>query len=193
MSNTSATGGYLAPTSTPGGAQNDQALRRLLQPVITGLLDIPGDLVRPRWQPNPPDTPEEDVTWAAVGTPTKTPDSSAAILHSGSQSLVTRDEVLTVLCTFYGPNSETLSEQFSLGMWLSQNREKLTLAGYGLQDVGPSITVPELVNEKWRYGYNVELTLRRKQAYNYAIEDLTGAQFVPNIETLPADTITVEE
>jgi hypothetical protein len=61
----SASGGYLVPVSPL--PLDDEELGRRLSNVVAGVTGIPGNLVRPRWQKNPPPIPDEGVDWVAVG------------------------------------------------------------------------------------------------------------------------------
>ena len=51
MSNTSATGGYLAGQLAPLA---DDELDDAIQAAVASISGLPGDLVRPRWQPAGP-------------------------------------------------------------------------------------------------------------------------------------------
>ena len=57
MTNTSATGGFLSPLSTPAPLE-DQALADFFQQYVAGITGIAGNLVRPRWQAEPPNIPQ---------------------------------------------------------------------------------------------------------------------------------------
>lgn len=74
--NTSATGGYLLPAKQfplPGNL----SFRQFLQQIFVGLSGLPGDLVRPRWQPSPPKQPDIFINWLAIGITEVKPDANA--------------------------------------------------------------------------------------------------------------------
>jgi hypothetical protein len=69
-----------------------------------------------------------------------------------------------------------MAERFTLGLQVAQNREYLTRAGYGLVEAGgPLPVVPVLQNERWLYGIDVPLTLRRRAQATYPVLTLEGA------------------
>ena len=62
--NTSATGGFLLDRPPPPPAED---IQHALQHMVTVLTDLPGHLVRPRWQPLPPAQPDALTDWVAIG------------------------------------------------------------------------------------------------------------------------------
>lgn len=179
MPNDSSTGGFVTPSTTMGDLE-DQALNRFLHDLIAGITGIPVPLVRPRWQQNPPNLPPFGTDWVAFGEVSRKTDRFAFVTHqdssSGGNDAVYRNQILEILCTFYGPNSKANSELLSLGFQIAQNREALTLAGYGLVEVGDPVTTSELIQEQWVSREDVSLRLRRAQEYKYPILNLLGAQ-----------------
>lgn len=79
----SSTGGYLQPTPVipqmPGGL----SLRQFLQTVFVGISGLPPELVRPRWQKNPPKQPDIDTNWMAFGIQDDAPDANAFLGMTG--------------------------------------------------------------------------------------------------------------
>lgn len=176
MSNDSSTGGYLQSTTGQG---EDQSLQEFLQQIVVGLTGLPGNLVFPLWQPEPPNLPPFGINWASTGRGRRTRDTFATVRHhQGSDftgDLIHRTEILEVLCRFYGPAAEQNSEILAMGFMEPQNREVLQLAGYGLIEVGESITIPDKLHERWTYRVDVGFRLRRAQVYTYPVLTLVAA------------------
>jgi hypothetical protein len=182
MPNTSATGGYLTPTAT--NATEDQALRVFFQQLVSGITGIDGTLVRPRWQPEPPNIPPFGTDWAGIGVMNRKRDTNAYVTHRSvfdndgnniGTDFVHRTEVLDVLCSFYGPNCEAKAELLAMGLEVAQNREVMQLAGYGLVAVEDAIMMSDLVHERWLTRIDLQFQIRRAQLYQYPVLDLIGA------------------
>jgi len=47
--------------------QDGQPLEDFMQSLVAGITNLPGNLVRPRWQPQPLPIPPHNVDWAAIG------------------------------------------------------------------------------------------------------------------------------
>jgi hypothetical protein len=177
MSNTSATGGYLSPGATPAPKEG-QELDRFLQQVVVGITGMPGDMVRQRWQAEPPNHPKAEDTWAAVGIMRQVPDTYGVVEHDpagqGGDTL-TRHETLELLCSFYGPDCQAKAARLADGLLIAQNREVLFRAGMGLVGVSPILTVPSLVNERWIKRLDVTVTIRREVRRSYPVLNIVSA------------------
>jgi hypothetical protein len=180
--NTSATGGFLSPT-TINGELNDQGIHRFLQQIVVGVTGMLGASVRPRWQPEPVNIPDFGIDWAAIGIVSRTRDAFAAVIHmkdvSGTYDgidVVYRNQILEIMCSFYGPDAEANSELFAMGMQVAQNRETLLAAGYGLISVDDAVTTSDLLHDRWVPRIDVTFRVRRSQKYVYPVFNLLGAQ-----------------
>lgn len=177
--NNSATGGYIQPTLVID--KNDQVLDTFLQGVVSGITGISGDLVRPRWQTEPPTIPAFGVDWAAIGEQRRTSDAFAQDFASGSaipgvNDSKYRNEQLEILCSFYGPNARSNAVKFSIGLQVAQNREQLQLNGFALIGVEDMVSVPEQIQNKWLFRSDVMFRVRRAQEYTYSILDLLASE-----------------
>jgi len=186
MANDSSTGGYLPPAGTPAPAE-DTALDALLQLVVVGITGLPGNMVRPRWQPNPPKQPEPSVNWCAIGVTVITPDAGPYIEHVATdQDNLQRHETIEMACTFYGPQAGTNAALLRDGLSVPQNTETLQLNGMGFVECAGFRAVPELVNQQWIKRYDISVVLRRQVKRSYGILNILSAN-----PTLVSDEIGI--
>lgn len=175
MPNTSASGGYLTPTSstTDGDALDDQ-----IQAIVVGVSGLVGSLVRPRWQPTPPARPSRVTTWCAIGVTQTEPDANPVVEHDSSgegQDILTRHEVLTLLASFYGPDSKRVANVMRDGLEIAQNREWMLLNNMGVLGIGEVNTVPELVGQEWIDRQDLTIRIRRRITRTYAVLHIGSA------------------
>jgi hypothetical protein len=170
--------GYVAPTAA-NSEFNDIVLKQFLNTLVVGVTGLKGMLVRPRWQPEPPNEPDFETDWAAIGVTRRTRDvfafETGIVVDDVAFSRVIRNQILETLASFYGPNCEQNGELFAMGLSESQNREGMFLNGFGLVEVGETLTVPALIKERWLYGVDVPFRMRRQQIYDYPSADLESA------------------
>ncbi len=158
------------------GELNDEALQIFLVTIVNSVTNLSKQLVYPRWQPEPPILPPIGTDWGAVGIMSSDPDIFATVAETSDNASfgVIRNEVLEVLCSFYGPNSEANSKLLRNGLSLPQNREQLQLNGFGLMEVGKGIQIPEQIKGRWMRRTDVTMLLRRLEIYEYQIPTITG-------------------
>lgn len=174
MSNTSATGGYLTPSSNEG--TGPLTLTQFLQKMIAGISGYNGTLVRPAWQIEDPKQPDILVNWIAFGITQNTPDANAWTGYDAAGNFsLQRQESLEIQCSFYGPNAFDNIGIFRDGFQLQQNLESLRAADMGFTEIGPAIRGPDLVNERWVERYVVVLTLVRRVVRGYSVLSFASA------------------
>ena len=192
--NDSSTGGFLSPVAGGPAPLEDQALDRFLQQLVVGITGLPGTLVWPRWQSEPPNIPDYGTNWVAIGVTDNDPDTFAVELHSpagnGSDTIY-RNEVLEVLASFYGPNAGSYASLFREGIAVAQNREVLQLNAFGLVAVGKQRKVPELVKGRWLKRIDLPVTLRRAIEYVYPVLNLESADITVQTDQPSSDPYTV--
>ncbi|SCB10282.1 phage neck terminator protein [Cupriavidus alkaliphilus] len=186
MANTSATGGYLAPTAPV--PPEDDALDNLLQELVAGVTGLPGNLVRPRWQPTVPKQPEPSVNWCALGIPEQENDAGPAIQHDPAgegHDEYQRHQDIRLLCTFYGPAAKGYAQRLADGLSIPQNREQLRLNDMAFVSVGEIRAAPDFVNQQWVRRYDLTVLLRRKITRTYPVLNLLSAQVSTETDSVP--------
>lgn len=181
--NTSATGGYLQSQPHFPELPNDFSLTQFIQTALTGISGLSGDLVRPKWQKNPPKQPDIDVNWMAFALVQNKSDTNAytTLNPDGSYNLQ-RMEDLEVQCAFFGEDAADVAAATRDGFQIAQNLEALQFAKMGFVNTNQMVHVPDLVNERWVDRYEMSVFLRREILRVYPI--LTFASFRGFIETI---------
>lgn len=199
MSNDSSTGGYLQPAPSPAPAPlEDAALRDFLQAVFVGLTGLDGKLVRPRWQPVPPAQPEIGTNWMAFGIVARPADTFAFEMHDPAAAngngadVMNRNEELTILCSFYGPNAGGYATGVRDGLSVPQNREALLKAGMALIGCEDIVSAPALINDQWYSRLDMTVRIRRSVTRVYPILHITSAGITLTTDTGIVENIIVE-
>ncbi|MBN3848626.1 hypothetical protein G3N58_17615 [Paraburkholderia sp. Ac-20342] len=184
MANDSTVAGYLQPVGT--SPPEDANLDSIFQQLVVGLTGLPGSMVRPRWQATVPKQPDPSTNWCAVGITGIEHDANAYEQHnpagSGTDTVI-RHEILTVLCSFYGPAALNYAAQTRDGMYVAQNNATLDPYEMGLVEVGSIVTAPELVNQQWIRRFDLNLRIRRRIVRTYQILTVLSAHATASSET----------
>lgn len=177
MANTSATGGYLSPT-TPSPAY-DQPLDVQMQSVVVGITGLDGSLVRPRWQPRPPQQPDQSTDWCAIGIVRIGAAYGHSIRHipdgEGSDEAEAYED-LELLASFYGPGCSGMAALLRDGLRIPQNREEMRSHGMALTSADTVTLLGEYVTTEWRRRADLPLFLTRVVTRRYPILNLLEAQ-----------------
>lgn len=187
MSNTSATGGYLTP---PVSVQpKNDALEDFLHDVIAGITGLSNELIRPRWQREPPDLPADfdsnnaAIYWCAFGVTYQDGEFNSYARHvpaGNGNDDIEKHEDLEVLCSFYGPDmgARQYAEYWRDGLQVAQNLEQLQIAKWGLTSTGRITPVPTLVKDRWLYRSDIPVVFRRLITNTYPVLNLLSAQVI---------------
>jgi hypothetical protein len=173
--------GYLGPAPTPQEPVDD-AWENFLHDLVAGVTGLPPDLVRPRWQPEPPNMPTFDTNWVAFGISEVFLDFEPWMgndPHGNNglgQVMLQEHEVDTVMCSFYGPNAGQYASFMRRGLYIWQNRAVLRANGCGLVEVTSLNRAPELYMNQWVNRIDTNIILRREIRYNYNVATIIGAQ-----------------
>ena len=144
-----------------------------------GLTGLPGNMVRPRWQPEPANIPDFGVDWCAFGIQRKLPDTYAQVQHDSTgegTDKLQRHETVEILLSFYGPNADMSLELLREGLQIAQNREVLQQNSMGLVETGEAIVAPSIVKDRWLYRVDMTLTIRRQIKRVYPVLNLLSAE-----------------
>lgn len=168
--------GFLAPLSEP---LFDDPLADFLHDFFVGVTGLPGDLVRPRWQREPPNMPPFDTNWLAVGISRIEEDRfsyEGEDPNDPQQDIVSRDELLTVLCSFYGPQGQSLAARVAMAIQLAQNRTYLAQQSITVMEVQGMFNIPALLKEKWVPRCDRNIIFRRRAGWTFAVRAVEQAQ-----------------
>lgn len=176
--NTSATGGYLRPTSAP--PDEDDALADALQELVVGVTGLPGALVRPRWQPEPPTQPAANVDWCGVGVMGDAPAAGRAstrhIAANEGTSETYHDATFAVMASFYGPNASGYAKLLRDGLMVAQNREEMFRQNMALVGApGNTTRTAELINTAFVGRCDISFEIRRRASRTWAIKNALKA------------------
>lgn len=173
--NTSATGGFLLMSQV---AELEAALD-VLQSLIEGITGLPSDLVRPRWQAEPPREPKITVNWCAFGITSYEPQNFPEIRHHGEgegYDEIVDHETLTVLMSFYGPAHADMARLMRRGIHVPQNRALLRPAGLTFVKAGNIVPIPEPVTMHWRPRADLPLTFRLTTSSTFSALNMLQAE-----------------
>jgi hypothetical protein len=167
------------PPRQPNQVIPGQPLINFLQQWIAGVSYIEETLVRPRWQPQPPNIPAFGTDWVAIGIAEFRPigiyPSGARLWYAqpGIQQLQ-RFEEFELLCSWYGPHCEEFAGNLHDGSQVWQNYWVLNRAGIKLVEVHALRHVPELIREQYTDRIDMEITFRRVVIRDYPILSIRG-------------------
>lgn len=166
---------YMQPNpqfpAAPGGAQT---FLDFLQNVFTGISGLPGSMVRPSWQQQPPKEPVITDNWLSIGIINDKADANAYVgmLPNGVNppiNVTKRDEELTVRARFYGPQAYEYMGLTRDGFEIPMNLIALTQASMGFVEATEGVRVPDLVGEQWQDTWISNFVLRRQILRAYPI------------------------
>jgi hypothetical protein len=177
--NDSSTGGFLSPAPA-GLPPEDTALDEILQALVVGVTGLPGNLIRPRWQPRPPPVPEPSVDWCAIGITDEDPEPNISQVHlsAGQGSTISYDvDTVTVLASFYGPTARGNAKLLRTGLMIPQNRETLYNSGLALMEIpGKTVFLPEIVNNQTLRRADIQIMFRRRTTLVWPILNILEMQ-----------------
>ena len=172
---TSATGGYTQPSFTQGNPKS-LTLTQFIQTMFAGLAGLNGMLVRPKWQPEPPQMPDIATNWLAFGIASSASDFNAYIgMNTVGQTQFQRQEQIEVQVSIYGPAALDIVELIRDGFQIPQNQAGMLSANMGLVEVTKALHIPELINERFFNRYEMTVVLNRQVQRLYPILNFLSA------------------
>jgi hypothetical protein len=175
--NTSATGGYLKPATTVE-LPSELTFTQFIQTFLAGISGLPGEMVRPDWQPDPPERPDIATDWLAFGVAESDPTFSsylATTTDAGNPFISQRQESFVIKVSIYGPAALENYRILRDGFQIQQNLEALTTASMGLIEVGKAIRNPELIGERWFNRWETFIAMRFESQRTYPVLTLLSA------------------
>jgi len=179
--NTSATGGALLPSNPPAPPLNDQQLEDFFQAWTVALTGYPAPMVRPSWQTNAPNIPQNDIDWCSFKVSVSSADTFAVNLQFATgqgYNQLRRHQVLTVRYSFWGPNASSFADMLRDGGAIPQNLEVFQLNNMGLIEFGDQVTAPEIIKELWYRRVDMEMRVKRQIVREYQVLTLEAAQIL---------------
>jgi hypothetical protein len=171
---------YLAPSVSPAPLEG-QALQRFLAGWFAGVSGLAGNLVRPRWQPEPANIPGEAVSWCAVGIMNRRAQTYPWNAYDGDAEAYQfqNHEDLEILSSWYGLGIDSQADYYAArmrdGSIIPQNRDVLMQNGFGLVSAGECLSVPSLMKTRWLYRVDLPFVLRREIVRVYQVDTLASA------------------
>lgn len=179
MSDNSTINGYLQPSGA--GPAQDAALDDVIQAWIVGITALPGPMVRPSWQGEPPNIPDAGVVWMAFGIGNVDGDVFPYVGHAplgdGSDNLQMHER-MDVVVSCYDLGSGGQADKFAAilrdGANIEQNAFQLKPAGMALVAVGSLLTVPILFKQRWQYRVDLPIRIARQIDRTYPVVSITS-------------------
>lgn len=167
---------YIRPSFTPA-YPNGLTLIQFLQTVFVGVSGLPGTLVRPKWQPEPPKQPDINVDWMAIGIDVQTPDANAYTDRQADDTFQSqRHELMEISCDIYGPKCEQTAGLIRDGLQIQTNLENLRYANMGMVETGPMRHLPDLVNQRFIDRIIMSVVIRREIQRLYPVPTILSAE-----------------
>lgn len=160
------------PASTANSSLFDDALDDAIQNAIVGIVGtLAPELVKPRWQQEPPNMLAPRSDWCSVGVVGSEMNITSFItqLISDTTSEVLYYEELTVLVSFYGANAGRNDARLRAGLAISQNTAMFRAAGCAVVRHSGPTKVPSLLKQQWQPRVDSTLILSRFSSHRFAV------------------------
>lgn len=159
--------GYIPPV---GLVEYDQELEDVFQGLIVGVTSLQGDLVRPRWQQDPPPMPAIGENWCAFGVKTIRADDGPYFHQNAEDMDSVRHEGIELTLSFYGNHGQSIANIFKDGLTIPQNIAQLRQQKIKYIGCSEIVTAPDFLNQQYVHRYDLVASFRRKTMRTYAIK-----------------------
>lgn len=178
MANDSSTGGLLVPSAV--SFIEDAAWDAFVQAYIVGVTQLPGSMVRPMAQPEPPAAPPAGTNWCGFICKRAEGDAYGTTVHDpegndgqGSDTYM-EHETVEIECQFYGNNARSLAKALRTSLRIPQNNEYWRQQEAGYYWCGELVAVPSLVKERYLYRTDLTFAVRRKLTETVPVLNVTS-------------------
>ncbi len=167
---------FARPSSTFPPFPGHLSLTQFLQTVFVGITGLPGPMVRPKWQKEPPKQEELEVSWMAMGIDVAAPDANAYLWpDSDGFTNSQRHETLDVGCAIYGPHALEIYGLIRDGFQIPQNLETMRSVNMGFVEVLPARQIPDFFNERFIGRIQTSVILRHEILRIYPVPTVLSA------------------
>lgn len=171
-------GAFSTEPKPVAGPLQDQELFEALQVAVAGITGLPGNLVRPRWQPEPSIVPPAATCWIAIGVTDRDADTFPYMDFVGSSFQMQRSEEFTMLASVYdlgySGQADRVAAELRDGFMVPQNWESLSAAGIYIVSDADLTVAPSLFKQQWMYRVDLSFRFRRMINRTYGVP-ATGA------------------
>lgn len=163
---------FVRPAALPSVTEGD-ALEDLFQATLVGVTGLAGELVRPRWQPEPPNMPDFADNWCAFGVTVMPADKFVYLRQVDDETVELEcSEELAVLVSFYGPASQRIAGEWRDGLQIDQNRADLQAQAIKLVESLDQRQVPALLKQVWTKRIDAPSRWRRWVRRRYLVNSI---------------------
>lgn len=161
---------------TSGAVPNDQELEDIFQGLIVGITSLQGEMVRPRWQNEPPPLPKISENWCAFGVKNTSSDDGPYFQQNKEDMDNIRHESIEVLLSFYGPQGQHFASLFKDGLGIPQNIARIRAHKIKFTGCGEILTAPDFLNNQYVHRYDMTATFNRQVKRSYATKTFESFQ-----------------
>lgn len=164
---------YISPS---GIVAHDQELEDIFQIFIVGITSLPGQFVRPRWQPEPPSMPAIGTNWCAFAVRSIALDNGPYFEQHTDDMDSIRHEELELMLSFYGNNGQSIANIFKYGLGIPQNIDQIRQHKIKFNGCSDIRAAPDFLNNQYVHRFDVVATFRRKTKRTYAVKTFLDYQ-----------------